>query len=101
MGVRDTPESTAAATMAIDNGLASTLPCPIMSAARVTRSLSAGTEPLYEGSPRSHEAPIPNWDAVLDSSLPVSLWAKPTIVVLQDAAKSSAKVGLGPVMPCS
>ncbi len=48
-GMCQLPESTAAATIAIDSGLTRTLPWPIDSAARSAYPLAEGTEPEKAG----------------------------------------------------
>ena len=81
------PLATDAETRAMANGLASTLPCPIMLAACSVRSSVAGTDPSKVRTPMSCGTK-PSDAAALVSSWALMSRAWPTKAVLHDLAKS-------------
>src|ERR1700677_2419447 len=97
-GVCQVPESTAAATMAMDSGLIWTLPWPMVSAARAATPAADGTDPEKAGTGREDQSdPMPkafttwsNWPVVRRSESPAK-------AVPQPSAKSSLKDLVAPV----
>src|SRR6266516_4878023 len=88
-GGRQVPSATAAATVAICSGLASTRPCPNADAARSARSRGAGYWPWTAGTPGDRSSPKPNWLAAAASLSPVRrVAASCTKAVLHDSAKA-------------
>src|SRR5579885_3305738 len=91
-GARQVPEATAAATVAMCSGLASTRPCPMASDARSAVSLGAGNDPPAVGRPRSYEAPNPKVVAAAARAASDRLADRATKAVLHDWAKAVRKV---------
>src|SRR5208283_1682142 len=91
-GARTVPVSTAAATIAMFSGEASTRPCPIDVAARSAWSDGVGTDPAYAANPICGALPSPNSAAVDGKSGGVRCAvASPMKAVLHDSANASSR----------
>src|SRR5580658_878087 len=97
-GVCQLPESTAAATMAMDSGLIRTSPWPIVSAATSASPPMAGTDPEKAGTCSCDQsAPIPNSFTARVSLLALSRSDSPANTVPQPSANSALNGFSSPV----
>ena len=86
------PAATDAATVAIVIGEASTLPCPMRSAAASVSEAGGGTWPKYAGKPRSWSTPAPSEAAASARSPRPTLSRDEMKAVLHEFATASRSV---------
>src|SRR5580692_9085231 len=97
-GACQLPESTSAATMAIDSGLTRTLPWPIVSAARAASPAAEGADPEKRGTGAGDQfAPIPKAVTTWSNWLGESRSDTPANAVPQPSAKSALNGFSSPV----
>ena len=89
------------ATTAIDSGLARSRPWPMVAAALSVAPSFAGTSPVKASAPTVQSSPRPIGAAAVARASSASCDDRPTNAVLQEVAKSSAKVAESPSAPPS